>query len=260
MGIVNVTPDSFSDGGRFWDSDAAIVHGLSLFADGARIVDVGGESTRPGADPVEEMEERRRVLPVVAELARHGRVSVDTTKAGVAEAALAAGATIVNDLSAELWPLAAAAGPGVAWIVVHRQGDPRTMQVEPRYGDVVTEVLHSLVAVARTARVGGVREVYIDPGVGFGKTARHNVELLGALGRFVDSGLPVCLGVSRKAILGALTAFSGDLPHPHDREEASLAIATLAFSAGVQIVRAHRVKPAVHALRLARELVTVSQR
>ena len=164
MGVLNVTPDSFSDGGRWLDPDAAVAHGLALVAEGADVVDVGGESTRPGAEPVAEDEELRRVLPVIEALAPHVRVSIDTRRAAVAEAAVAAGATLVNDVSASLWPVAAAAGPGVGWVAMHMQGEPRTMQQAPAYDDVVAEVRAFLVERAERARAAGVDEVWIDPG------------------------------------------------------------------------------------------------
>src|SRR5579862_2562933 len=171
MGVLNVTPDSFSDGGRFLDFDAAVAHGLDMVRHGADVVDVGGESSRPRADPVAEDEELRRVVPVVAALAPHVRVSVDTVKPVVAEAAIEAGATLVNDISASLWPVAAAAGVG--WVAMHMQGSPRTMQDAPHYDDVVAEVHGFLLERATTARAAGVAEVLVDPGIGFGKTVAH---------------------------------------------------------------------------------------
>src|SRR5215218_4843049 len=184
MGIVNVTPDSFSDGGRFLDPDAAVAHGLELVATGADVLDVGGESTRPGAEPVAEDEELRRVLPVVRRLAAESGVpvSIDTSKAAVAAAALDAGASIVNDVSAAADPgmfgVVAAAGAGL--VVMHMQGEPRTMQTDPHYGDVVVEVGDFLLDRLAAARGAGIHTMSLcaDPGVGFGKTAAHNVELL----------------------------------------------------------------------------------
>lgn len=249
MGILNVTPDSFSDGGRFLDPDRAIAHGLRLAADGAAIVDVGGESTRPGADPVDEAEERRRVVPVVAGLAAAVRVSIDTRHRSVAEAAVEAGATLINDISASLWPVAASAGVG--WIAMHMQGDPATMQRAPRYDEVVGEVRAFLTERAETAVAAGVPEVWIDPGIGFGKTPAHNLSLLRHLDRIVASGYPVVVGTSRKGFLGALT---GGAP-ADDRLEASLATAVLAAAAGARMVRAHDVRPTVHAMRIVGEEV-----
>ncbi len=247
MGVVNVTPDSFSDGGRFSSPGGAVAHGRWLAASGAGIVDVGGESTRPGAEPVEAAEELARVLPVVSALAADGiRVSIDTRHAEVAEAAVAAGATIVNDVSAaeELMAVAAAAGAG--YVAMHAQGDPRTMQADPRYDDVVGEV-HGFLAVAGArARQVGCREVWVDPGIGFGKTVEHNLALLAALPELVEGGVPVLVGASRKGFLGRLT---GGAP-VEDRLEASVAVATWAFHCGVEVVRAHDVVETVQALRL----------
>src|SRR4051794_14920559 len=176
MGVLNVTPDSFSDGGRYLDHEAAIAHGLALFSEGAHVVDVGGESTRPGAQPVAIDEEIRRVVPVIAALAPHVRVSIDTRHAAVAEGAIAAGATLLNDVSASLAPVAAANGAG--FVAMHMLGDPRTMQREPSYPDVVADVRAYLLSRADSARAAGVDEVWIDPGIGFGKTAAHNWSLL----------------------------------------------------------------------------------
>ncbi len=250
MGVLNVTPDSFSDGGRWFERDAAIAHGIELFADGADVVDVGGESTRPGAVPVEEAEERRRVVPVIEALAGHGRVSVDTRKRSVAEAAVAAGATLVNDVSASLWQVAAEAGPRVGWVAMHMQGTPETMQAEPRYDDVVGEVCEYLVERAAAARAAGVDEVWIDPGIGFGKTPEHNLSLLRHLGNLVATGWPVLVGTSRKRFLQRLLHTSGD-----DVIEGSLATAVMAMSAGAGMVRVHDVGPTVQAARLVAEPV-----
>src|SRR3954454_17186087 len=173
MGVLNVTPDSFSDGGRYLDPVRAIEHGHELVAEGAAVVDVGGESTRPGADPVDEAEELRRVIPVVRELAPRVRVSIDTMKPAVAEAAVEAGATIVNDVSSSLAGVAAAGGGG--WIAMHMRGTPRTMQQEATYGDVVADVTSYLVERAEAGRAAGIEEVWVDPGIGFAKTAAHNL-------------------------------------------------------------------------------------
>src|SRR5918997_2718787 len=189
MGVLNVTPDSFSDGGRFLDPDRAIAHGLTLVAEGAHVVDVGGESTRPGAAPVDDAEQRRRVVPVIEALAPSVRVSVDTRSGAVAEAALAAGATLVNDVSASLWPVAAEAGAG--WVAMHMQGTPGTMQRAPHYDDVVGEVIAFLRKRAGQAREAGVEEVWVDPGIGFGKTLDHNLALLRDLDQLVALGFPV---------------------------------------------------------------------
>jgi dihydropteroate synthase len=241
MGVLNVTPDSFSDGGRWLDAGAAVAHGLRMVDEGADVIDVGGESTRPGADQVPADEELRRVLPVVEALAPHIRVSIDTRKAEVAQAALAAGASLLNDVSATLAPVARAAGAG--WVAMHMRGEPRTMQEAPLYDDVVAEVRAFLVERAATA---GVEEVWIDPGIGFGKTMEHNLALLAHLEELVDTGYPVVVGTSRKAFLGRLT---GGAP-ADDRVEASVATAAWAMSRGASMVRVHDVAATVAAARL----------
>jgi dihydropteroate synthase len=241
MGVLNVTPDSFSDGGRWLDPDAAVAHGLRMVAEGADVIDVGGESTRPGAEPVPADEELRRVLPVVEALAAHVRVSIDTRKPEVAEAAIEAGATLVNDVSASLAPVAAAAGVG--WVAMHMQGEPRTMQQAPAYDDVVAEVRAFLVERASSS---GVDDVWIDPGIGFGKTLEHNLTLLRHLGELVATGYPVVVGTSRKAFLGRLTGGA----EVDDRVEASVATAAWSLSQGAAMVRVHDVAPTVTAARL----------
>jgi dihydropteroate synthase len=243
MGVLNVTPDSFSDGGRFLDRDAAISHGLALIDEGADIVDVGGESTRPGASPVSASEELDRVIPVITALAGRVRVSVDTTKAAVASSAVEAGATLINDVSASLWPVAAAAGPGVGWVAMHRQGTPLTMQDAPHYDDVVAEVREFLAARVQDARSAGVSEVWVDPGIGFGKTLSHNLMLLAHLRSLVDDDVPVMVGTSRKSFISAVL---GAAP-ADDRLEGSLASAVWALSQGVAMVRVHDVAPTVAA-------------
>ena len=241
MGVLNVTPDSFSDGGRWLDPGAAVAHGLRMVAEGADVVDVGGESTRPGAEPVSVDEELLRVVPVVEALAWHVRVSIDTRKPEVAEAAIEAGATLVNDVSASLAPVAAAAGVG--WVAMHMQGDPRTMQEAPAYDDVVAEVRAFLVERASSA---GIDEVWIDPGIGFGKTIEHNLTLLRHLGELVATGYPVVVGTSRKGFLGRLTGGA----EVDDRVEASVATAAWSLSQGAAMVRVHDVAPTVEAARL----------
>lgn len=249
MGVVNVTPDSFFDGGRYFATEAAIAHGLQLVADGADVVDVGGESTRPGAEPVPEAEELRRVLPVVEALTGHVRVSIDTTKRAVAEAALERGATLLNDESNRLAACAAAAGAGL--VVMHMRGTPRDMQVDPRYGDVVAEVHAAVASGARRAHEAGVDEVYVDPGIGFGKTVEHNVALLRALPELVALGEPVLVGTSRKAFIGRILASAAGEPLPaDDRLEGSLATAVWAAAAGAAMVRVHDVAETVQAMRL----------
>ncbi len=257
MGVLNVTPDSFSDGGRFLDPEAAVAHGRRMIAEGADVIDVGGESTRPGAADVTTTEEIHRVVPVIRELAEAVRVSVDTRHADVAEAAIGAGATLVNDVSASLHEVAASAGVG--WVAMHMQGEPRTMQADPHYDDVVAEVRDHLVARAEAAAAAGVTEVWIDPGIGFGKTVAHNLDLLAHLDALVATGWPVAVGTSRKSSLGRLLAESdgADEPVPvDDRLEGSLATATWAMAQGVSMVRAHDVRATVHAARVvAGELV-----
>lgn len=244
MGVLNVTPDSFSDGGRWFDRPSAIARGLELIAEGADVVDVGGESTRPGAEPVDEAEERRRVVPVVEALAPHVRVSVDTRKAGVAESALAAGATLLNDVSASLFDVAASAGAG--WVAMHMRGDPRTMQDDPRYDDVVREVRDFLVERATAARDAGVSEVWIDPGIGFGKTIEHNLTLLAHMKTLVATGFGVLVGASRKRFLGTLTGADD----PTDRLEGSLSAAVWSMADGAAMIRAHDVRATVEAARI----------
>ncbi len=244
MGVLNVTPDSFSDAGRFLDPEAAVAQGLAMARAGADVVDVGGESTRPGAHAVDDAEERRRVVPVVEALAHHVRVSIDTSKTTVAEAAVAAGATLVNDVSASLHPVAAEAGVG--WVAMHMRGEPRTMQRHPRYDDVVGEVRAFLVERAEAAIEAGVDEVWVDPGIGFGKTVEHNLSLLRRLSSLVATGHPVVVGTSRKSFLGTL---AGGAPVT-DRLEGSLATAVHAVAQGARMVRVHDVEPTVRALRL----------
>jgi dihydropteroate synthase len=261
MGIVNVTPDSFSDGGRFLDPDAAVAHGIELAEHGAGVLDVGGESTRPGAAPVPADEELRRVVPVVERLAAATTVplSVDTTKATVARAALDAGATVVNDVSAgrsdpEILDVTADAGAG--YVAMHMQGEPRTMQADPRYDDVVAEVGDFLADRIEVARAAGVAEgaLAADPGIGFGKTVEHNLRLLAGLPALAERvGVPLLVGTSRKTFVGKVLAragaASGDLP-VDQREEGTLATVVWAVERGASIVRVHDVLPAVRAVRL----------
>ena len=252
MGVLNVTPDSFSDGGRYLDPDTAVARGRALAAEGADVVDVGGESTRPGAAPVGADEEQRRVLPVIRALVADGlTVSVDTRTPEVAAAAVEAGATIINDVSASLHEVAAATGAG--WVAMHMQGTPETMQREPRYHDVVAEVRDFLVERAETAASAGVRDVWIDPGIGFGKTLEHNLALLAHLEELVATGWPVVVGTSRKSFLGTLLARSDraeGIAPVDDRLEGSLATATWAAARGANMVRVHDVRATVHAMRV----------
>ena len=248
MGVLNVTPDSFSDGGRFADPEAAVAQGMAMVVEGADVVDVGGESSRPGAEPVSEAEERRRVVPVVEALAPHVRVSVDTVKPAVAAAAVAAGATLINDISSSLHEVAA--GLGVGWVAMHMQGEPRTMQQAPTYDDVVAEVVAHLAARIEVAEAAGVDEIWVDPGIGFGKSLTHNLSLLRHLDRLVGLGRPVLVGTSRKSSLGRLLADSDGVDEavgPEDRLEGSIATATWALAAGAAMVRVHDVLPTVQA-------------
>jgi dihydropteroate synthase len=262
MGVVNVTPDSFSNGGRFLDPDAAVAHGLELAGAGAAIIDVGGESTRPGAEPVAPEEELRRVLPVVEGLHRHlpgqVRISVDTRSAVVAEAAVGAGASIINDMSASLWSVAADRGAG--WIAGHLRGEPRTMQEQVSFTDVVAEVRDELLAAIEPARAAGLEEIWIDPGIGFGKTAEHNLQLLRHLRALVGTGFPVVVGTSRKSFLGRLVSPEDQPPAPtDDRLEGSLATAVWAVAEGAAVVRAHDVAPTVQAVRIVTQPVEASR-
>jgi dihydropteroate synthase len=252
MGVLNVTPDSFYDGGRYFDHEVAIARGREMIAEGADIIDVGGESTRPGADPVPEDEELRRVLPVVEALASSARVSIDTMKPAVATAACRGGATLVNDVANHSAVAAAEAGAGL--VVVHMRGTPKKMQDDPRYADVVAEVFAALDAAAAEARRLGVREVYVDPGIGFGKTVQHNLQLLRSLPDLVARGVPVLVGTSRKSFLGRLAVPPGKEPlPPSERLEGSLATAVWAMAAGAAIVRVHDVAETVQAARLVGE-------
>jgi dihydropteroate synthase len=249
MGILNVTPDSFSDGGEWFGTDRAVRRGHQLIAEGADIVDVGGESSRPGAQSVPVEEELARVVPVVQALSPHVRVSVDTVKEDVAEAAVTAGATLINDVSASLWPVAARRGVG--WVAMHRKGTPATMQDDPRYDDVVAEVRDLLADRAAAAAAAGVHEIWIDPGIGFGKSVDHNLELLAHLDALVATGHPVLVGTSRKGFLGVLAAGPDGVPVPaSERLPGSLATATWALRQGAGMVRVHDVAATVQAALL----------
>lgn len=243
LGILNVTPDSFSDGGEFLDPDDAIARAHQMLEDGADMIDVGGESTRPGASWVPVDQELARIMPVIEAMAPLCKVSVDTRRPEVARAAVEAGASIINDVSASLWPVAAEMGAG--WIAMHMQGEPSTMQVAPMYGDVVDEVKNFLLDRANMAKDAGVQDIWIDPGFGFGKTFEHNLELLVRLDELVQTGIPVAIGTSRKAHLGAMLAvsdgFAGTVPSD-DRVEGSVATATYAMMLGAQLIRVHDVK------------------
>jgi dihydropteroate synthase len=254
MGVVNVTPDSFSDGGKFLRCDAAIQHALQLVADGADIIDIGGESTRPDAPIVPEGEELDRVLPVIRELVRAtaAPVSIDTMKPAVAAAALEAGAAIVNDVAANrsdpaMWRVVAEAGAG--YVAMHMQGTPQTMQRNPRYNDVVVEVGGFFEDRLERLRECGVarEQVILDPGLGFGKTLDHNLELLAGLGQFRTYQRPLLVGASRKGFVGHVTGATDAA----DRLAGSLACACAAVNAGAQIIRTHDVVATRQALRMA---------
>jgi dihydropteroate synthase len=258
MGVVNVTPDSFSDGGQFLDPAKAVERALSLVEQGAEILDVGGESTRPNAEPVGEAEELRRVLPVIEKLVArvHVPISIDTTKPAVARAALQAGASIVNDIAANrdddaMWRVVAEFGAG--YVAMHMQGTPKTMQASPAYTDVVHEVQEFFSDRLRRLNASGVTadQVVLDVGIGFGKTPEHNLQLLAGLGGFTKAQRPLLLGVSRKSFIGKLLGadVAGRLP-------ASLACACLAVEAGVQIIRAHDVAETLQAVRMTEAIVT----
>jgi dihydropteroate synthase len=253
MGVVNVTPDSFSDGGRFFDADAALQQSLALVREGAAVIDIGGESTRPGSDWVTLDEELRRVLPVVEALAERVGVpiSIDTTKAEVARRALAAGAAIVNDVTAlrgDESMAAVVAESGCPVCLMHMQGQPKTMQQDPHYDDVVSEVLGFLEERMAFALSRGVREeqIMLDPGIGFGKTAGHNLSVLRHLDRLVELGRPVLVGASRKRFLGAILGVE-----PDQRAIGTVATTVLGVQAGAHVFRVHDVRPNFEAMRVA---------
>ena len=257
MGIVNVTPDSFSDGGKFHAENDAVSHGLDLIRQGAELLDIGGESTRPGALPVSEAEELQRVIPVIERLAAQVKVplSIDTTKPAVARAALAAGASLVNDIAANrcddaMWRVVAETGAG--YVAMHMQGLPQTMQSHPMYSDVARDVADFFGDRMRRLNAAGVSvdQVIFDVGFGFGKTLEHNLRLLAALGSFTKLGRPLLLGVSRKSFIGALSGAGAD-----DRLPGSLAATCLAVESGVQIIRTHDVAETVQAVRMTEAIL-----
>src|ERR1041385_7824452 len=261
MGVVNVTPDSFSDGGQFLEMDKAVAHALELVAQGADILDIGGESTRPGATPVSEAEELRRVLPVIEQLALRVNVplSIDTIKPVVARAALVAGATIVNDVAANraddaMWRITAEAGAG--YVCMQSQGTPQTMQISPTYADVVDEVGKFFRERMERLNACGlaVDGVVFDIGLGFGKSMEHNLQLLGGLRGFTELGRPVLVGASRKSFIGTLLGAGVT-----ERLPASLACACLAVAHGAHIIRAHDVAATVQAVRMT-EAILARQR
>jgi dihydropteroate synthase len=250
MGVVNVTPDSFSDGGLFLDAEAAVAHGRQLAEEGAEILDVGGESTRPGAEEVSVEEELARVVPVVRGLAGVATVSIDTSKAAVAKAAIDAGASIVNDVTAlrrdpEIGALCGERGAGL--VLMHMQGDPRTMQADPSYGDVVDDVRAFLAQRLAFAVDAGVDEekIWLDPGIGFGKTLDHNSELLRRLGELRALGRPLVVGTSRKSFIGKIDGSAVD-----DRIGGTIASSVLAAAEGADVLRVHDVAEAAQALKM----------
>ena len=250
MGVVNVTPDSFSDGGLYLDPERAVAHGRELIDQGADILDVGGESTRPGSEPVAAEEELRRVLPVIEGLAG-ARISVDTSKAAVAAAALEAGATIVNDVTAlrgDPGMAALVAEHEATVILMHMRGEPRTMQDEPVYDDVVTEVKEFLAGRIAFAEAAGIaaERIWVDPGIGFGKTTNHNLELLRRLPELAGLGQPLTVGTSRKGFIGHLDGSAA-----HDRLGGTIASTVLAAAAGADVLRVHDVAEVAQALKLA---------
>jgi dihydropteroate synthase len=259
MGVVNVTPDSFADGGRYFDTDKAITRGLELAFEGADIVDVGGESTRPGSLPVPEDDERRRVVPVIETLRKRtsALISVDTTKAAVARAALEAGADIVNDTSAlRVDPAMAGevARSGAGLVLMHMQGTPATMQDAPHYTDLLGEIGAFLAERIRFAEAAGIprERVIVDPGIGFGKSFEDNLELLRRQEVFHELGRPLLLGFSRKAFLGLIL----DLP-PGERLEGTIAAAVLSVERGAHILRVHDVGPIARAVRSAEAILRI---
>ena len=261
MGIVNVTPDSFSDGGRFDSAEAGLAHAMKLIGDGADILDIGGESTRPGAEPVSAQDEIARVVPVIAAVhARwHGPISIDTMKPEVARAAVAAGATIWNDVTALGFSPdgpAVAADLGCEVVLMHMLGEPRTMQVEPRYDDVVAEVMAHLESRAEAAVSAGVarERITLDPGIGFGKTVEHNLALIAALDRFAGLGFPVLLGASRKRMIRNIDPSAVEAT---DRLGGSIALALEGARRGAAIIRVHDVRETVQALKVQAALETV---
>ncbi len=256
MGVVNVTPDSFSDGGEYLDPVAAIRHGLELVGDGAEILDVGGESTRPGAEPVEEAEELRRVVPVVEGLAGKATVSVDTSKAAVAAAAIEAGAAIVNDVTAlggDPGMAGLCADRQVGVVLMHMPGNPRTMQDDPTYEDVVDDVKRYLAERVEAAVAAGVDEqrIWLDPGIGFGKTLEHNLELLRRLGELRELGRPLVVGTSRKSFIGKI-----DGSGVSDRLGGTIASSVLAAAGGADVLRVHDVSEMAQALRVTAAALT----
>ncbi len=258
MGILNVTPDSFSDGGRFFDRGKAVEHALAMVRDGADVIDVGGESTRPGAEGISEREELRRVIPVIKELRQKPGivVSVDTRRSKVAHEAIEAGAKIVNDVSGLRYDkdmAAVVADSGAALIVMHMKGTPKDMQVNPAYKDLIGEVMEDLRKSVQTARAAGVAEekIIIDPGIGFGKTFEHNLQILNRLDEFLAIGRPICVGTSRKAFIGKALGIDG----PAQRLSGTIATCVLAIMKGASLLRVHDVGQVRQAAQITDSIV-----
>lgn len=258
MGILNVTPDSFSDGGRFFDGKKAVRHSLAMVADGADIIDVGGESTRPGSRGISASEELRRVIPVIKALAKRSRVpiSIDTMKSEVADEAIRAGATIVNDVSGLKYDkkmASVAAKHDVSLIIMHMRGTPGNMQLNPRYKDAVRDIISDLKIAINKAMKAGVDsgKIMIDPGIGFGKTFRHNLEILNRLEEFKELKTPICIGTSRKSFIGRALG----VEDPDERIIGTVATCVIAIMKGARLIRVHDVKEAAQAVRMAESVL-----
>lgn len=258
MGILNVTPDSFSDGGRFFDSKKAVRHSLAMVNDGADIIDVGGESTRPGSRGISAGEELRRVIPVIKALAQRSRVpiSIDTMKSEVADEAIRAGATIVNDVSGLKYDnkmASVAAKHDVSLIIMHMRGTPRNMQLSPRYRDTVRDIISDLrLAISKAVKAGvDSRKIVIDPGIGFGKTLRHNLEILNRLEEFKELKAPICIGTSRKSFIGRVLG----VEDPGERIIGTVATCVIALMKGARLIRVHEVKEALQAVRMTESVL-----
>lgn len=254
MGVLNVTPDSFYDKGRFYDAERALSHALEMERDGADIIDIGGESTRPGAEDVSTQEELKRVIPVIEAISKRSRItiSIDTRKSVVAEAALRAGAKIVNDVSALTGDPAMAevvAKHEASVVLMHMKGTPKDMQIEPKYDDVVNDIIGSLKKSVTIARRSGIpkENIIVDPGIGFGKTVAHNLEILRRLEEFKEMGFPVCIGTSRKSFIGKLLG-SDD---PMERLSGTIATSAIAVMKGASILRVHDIKENLAAAKIA---------
>ena len=263
MGVLNVTPDSFYDKGMFFDPKKAVRRALEMERDGADIIDVGGESTRPGAEDVSVDEELKRVIPVIRAISKRAKVaiSVDTRKAKVADAALSAGASIVNDVSAlkedpDMAGVVAKHRAGI--VLMHMKGRPKDMQADPNYADLIEDIACSLKRSISIAKRAGIKDckIIIDPGIGFGKTVEHNLEILRSLGRFKKLGYPICVGTSRKSFIGKVL----DSKYPEDRLAGSLATAAIAVMNGANIIRAHDVNATLKAVRMIDSVIGAKKR